>query len=111
MKVEINLNLDEFKNLLVNCDEFRQLLATGIEEPATETVESVGGVKGDEPSATKQEPESTVTMETVRAKLATLAQGGKQAEVKALIAKFGAKKLTDIAVAKYPELLAAAEGL
>ena len=45
MKVEINLNLDEFKNLLVNCDEFRQLLATGIEEPATETVESVGGVK------------------------------------------------------------------
>jgi hypothetical protein len=55
VKVEINLNLDEFKNLLVNCDEFRQLLATGIEEPATETVESVGGVKGDEPSATKQE--------------------------------------------------------
>lgn len=55
--------------------------------------------------------EPTISLETVRAKLATLAQGGKQAEVKALIAKFGAKKLTDIAVAKYPELLAAAEGL
>lgn len=77
-----------------------------IEAPEVETAKP-------EPEATEpteaKEPE--ITLETVRAKLATLAQGGKQAEVKALIAKFGAKKLTDIAVAKYPELLAAAEGL
>jgi hypothetical protein len=109
VKVEINLNLDEFKNLLVNCDEFRQLLATGIEEPATETVESVGGVKGDEPSATKQEPESTVTMETVRAKLAALMQIGKQAEVKELLKKHGGDKLSDIPKENYPALLAEAE--
>ncbi|WP_422447908.1 hypothetical protein [Thermoanaerobacterium sp. DL9XJH110] len=53
----------------------------------------------------------TITLEEVRAKLAALSQSGKQAQVKALITKFGAKKLTDIPPEKYPELLAEAEGL
>lgn len=52
-----------------------------------------------------------VTLETVRAKLAALAQSGKQAEVKQLITNFGAKKLTEIPKEKYPELLKKAEEL
>ena len=34
-----------------------------------------------------------------------LSQSGKQAEVKALITRYGARKLSDIPQEKYPELL------
>lgn len=46
-----------------------------------------------------------VSLEEVRAKLASLSQSGKQAQVKELITKFGASKLTDIPAEKYSELL------
>ena len=49
------------------------------------------------------------TLEEVRQNLASLSQSGKQKEVKALITKYGAKKLSDIPVGKYPELLKDAE--
>jgi hypothetical protein len=51
------------------------------------------------------------TLEEVRAKLASLSQDGKQAQVKALITEFGAKKLSDIPAGKYAELLKKAEEL
>lgn len=51
-----------------------------------------------------------VTLETVRAKLAALAQW-KQAEVKQLITNFGANKLTDIPQERYLELLEKAEAI
>lgn len=54
---------------------------------------------------------SSVSLETVRGQLASLSQAGKAAEVKALIAKFGAAKLTDIPAEKYADLMAAAEAL
>lgn len=49
--------------------------------------------------------EKIVTIEKVRAVLAEKSQSGKQPEVKALIIKYGANKLTDIDPAKYKELL------
>lgn len=52
-----------------------------------------------------------ITLEQVRAKLAALSQAGKQAEVKALITEFGAKKLSDVLADKYPEILEKAEVL
>ena len=52
-----------------------------------------------------------VTLEQVRTKLAALSQAGKQAQVKEIITKFGAKKLTDIPAEKFAEVLAAAEKL
>ncbi|AGR47406.1 hypothetical protein EMERY_76 [Brevibacillus phage Emery] len=52
-----------------------------------------------------------VPLETVRAKLAALAKSGKQAEVKELIASFGASKLTDIPAEKYLQLLTQAEAI
>jgi hypothetical protein len=112
VKVEIKLNLDEFKKLLVECDEFKQLLAgRSIKEPVTETVESVEDGKGDEPLVTKPEPQVEVTMETVRAELAALMQSGKQAEVKELLKKHGGDKLSDIPKENYPALLAEAEAM
>lgn len=58
---------------------------------------------------TDEEPIKIVTLEEIRTKLAGLSQSGKQSEVKSLIKKFGAVKLTDIPKEKYPELLKAAE--
>lgn len=51
------------------------------------------------------------TLEGVRARLASLSQDGKQAQVKALITELGAKKLSDVPVEKYGDLLKKAEEL
>lgn len=53
----------------------------------------------------------TVNLEQVRAKLTTLSQAGKKNEVAALIAEFGASKLTEVKPEDYAALLAKAEGL
>ncbi len=53
--------------------------------------------------------EELPTLEEVRLSLAKLSQSGKQKEVKDLITKYGAKKLSDIPAEKYPELLKDAE--
>lgn len=52
-----------------------------------------------------------ITLEKVRAVLAAKSQGGKQPEVKALIVKHGANKLTDLDPSCYEELLKEAEEL
>lgn len=59
----------------------------------------------------KIESPRVITLEEVRAKLTSLSQCGKQAEVKEIIKKFGASKLTDIPKDKYEELLKAAEAI
>lgn len=51
------------------------------------------------------------TLEQVRAKLAALAQAGKQKQVKSLITSFNVKKLTDVPEEKYAELMERAEEL
>ena len=52
-----------------------------------------------------------VTLETVRAKLTAISQGGKKTEVSALIAEFGASKLTEVKSEDYAALMAKAEAL
>lgn len=53
----------------------------------------------------------SIALEDVRAKLAVLSQNGKQAQVKAIIKKFGANKLTEVGAENYEALLKEAEGL
>lgn len=55
--------------------------------------------------------EKPLTLEEVRAVLAEKSRAGHTAEVKALLTKHGADKLSDIDPAKYPALLADAEVL
>lgn len=64
-----------------------------------------------ESAASVEQTEKTITIEAVRAVLAEKSQAGKQPQVKELITKFGAKKLTDVDPAQYAELLKAAEAL
>lgn len=53
----------------------------------------------------------TVTLEQVRAVLAEKSRNGLTAEVRDLLEKHGATKLSEINPEEYPELLADAEGL
>lgn len=59
------------------------------------------------PKAAKKE----VTLEEVRIKLANLSRNGHTKEVKALLLKYGADKLSAINKEKYEALLADAEGI
>lgn len=81
------------------------LYESGRLEPATKVVEA------DPEKNTPTENTKEITLEEIRAKLAALTQGGKQAEVKALIKKYGGAKLSDIPKDKYPQLMQEAEGM
>ena len=75
-----------------------------------ETVnETAKNVTEDAKTETNKAP--TFTLEQVRAKLADLSRSGKQTEVKALLNKLGAKKLTEVPEDKYPELMQEAEAI
>lgn len=67
-------------------------------------------------TATKQnapadKPAEEIPREVVRAKLAELSRAGKQAQVKDLLAEFGASKLTEVDPSNYATLLAKAAEL
>lgn len=62
-------------------------------------------------TAPAQSAQPQITLETVRLKLAELAQAGKQQQVKALITSFGAQRISDVQPEKYPELLQKASEL
>lgn len=55
--------------------------------------------------------QNTVSLEQVRAVLAKLSQMGKTADVKKLIVKHGAQKLSDVPESEYESLLLEAEGI
>ena len=81
------------------------------EKPAQEP-EKKTTAKKQEPSVETPVPESkSLALEQVRAALAEKSRAGHTSEVKALLIKHGADKLSDIDPAEYPELLAEAEVL
>lgn len=61
--------------------------------------------------AEQPKPAEAIPLERVRSVLADKSRLGFTAEVKALLQKHGAAKLSEVDPAKYPELLAEAEGL
>ena len=109
MKIDVNVTgLDPLVEAVNN------LAATFAQQPSTAAKESKKAktepVQETEVSKDKQ-PESTVTLETVRAKLAALMQSGKQAEVKELLKKHGGEKLSDVSKENYQALLKEAEAV
>ena len=58
-----------------------------------------------------EEKTETVTFVQLRSRLSEISRSGHTAEVKELIAKYGAEKLSDIAESDYAAVLAEAEGL
>lgn len=66
----------------------------------------------DQSESVAPEPEGKpVSLETVRAVLAEKSRAGHTAEIRALLEKHGAGKLSEIAPAEYPALLEEAEAL
>ncbi|GLB61768.1 rRNA biogenesis protein rrp5 [Cytobacillus sp. NCCP-133] len=84
-------------------------LSFGSQTEIAATIEKKQPNKEKEPA--KPPKAKLPVFEDVRAKLAALAQDGKQVQVKELITGFGAKKLSDIPAEKYPELLDKADKL
>lgn len=84
-----------------------------------DTFETLYDPEKDEPQAAevpKEQPApeqktETVTFVQLRSRLSEISRSGKTAEVKELIAKYGASKLSDIAESDYAAVLAEAEGL
>lgn len=72
-----------------------------------------GGIREEEQPETESSPpeEKPLTLEAVRAILAEKSRNGHTAEIKALLEKHGAEKLSEIDSAQYPALLAEAEEL
>ena len=84
-----------------------------------DTFEEIYDPDKDEPQAAeapKEQPApeqkaETVTFVQLRSRLSEISRSGKTAEVKELIAKYGASKLSDIAESDFAAVLAEAEGL
>ena len=84
-----------------------------------DTFEEIYNPETDEPQAAEAPEEQpapeqkteNVTFVQLRSRLSEISRSGKTAEVKELIAKYGASKLSDIAESDYAAVLAEAEGL
>lgn len=82
--------------------------APGAPEPTQSTALAARDPEGTPAPPPREEPPApapSASLEDVRAKLAGLVQSGKQAEVKELLAAFGATKLSEIPAERYGELM------
>ena len=103
-------SLQAVADAVVQCGQ-EQPDQTTEEKPAQEP-EKKTAAKKEEPSTEEVGQQSKpLTLEQVRAALAEKSRAGHTAEVKALLIKHGADKLSDIDPAEYPALLAEAEVL
>lgn len=93
-KTEIADELDRIKQLVEKVDEAINKLAIAVE--------------GDE-KVEKAAPAPVITLEDVRAALTKLASAKGATHVKALLADYNAKKLSDLAPINYQAVLFAAE--
>lgn len=110
-KTKLLLNVVEDVRSLINsyqtlADDLQELCEVFSENENSVSTSDSGS---NETSAEDKTNEPTITLEEVRTVLAKLAQDGKQAELKALIGKFGAKRLSEVESKYYPSILKEAE--
>ena len=110
---KIKLLLDVVADLRSLADSLQAVadaVAQGGQEQPTQKPEKKTAAKQVEPPVEKPETKP-LTLEQVRAALAEKSRAGHTSEIKALLIKHGADKLSDIDPAEYPALLAEAEVL
>lgn len=112
-KLEFVLKVDEcFITAITRLATALENTKKNIEDIQLETIFEKSTVKTKQAQIEKAPiGDKRVNIEKVRAILAAKSQGGKQPEVKALIVKYGANKLTDIDPSHYEALLKEAEVL
>lgn len=100
--------MSKTKLILDTARDLRQLAAS-IEALA----DAMAGAETSQPDTPipANAPAKPIPIENVRAVLADKSQAGKQPEVKALLTRFGANRLTDIDPVHYADLIKAAEAL
>ncbi len=98
--------MSKMSEMAATIEELRNA-AAAINEAASWLAEQFSG--NDEPEAPVKEP--PLTLETVRAVLADKSRNGHTSEVRSLLQKYGASKLSEIDPANYKALLADAEVL
>ena len=97
-------------------DTLRDMFSGGEETPEESAEKPKGKAKAAKPAPAKEsekpvEPEKQLTLADVRAVLAEKSRAGFTEEVKALIAKHGADRLSEVPETEYAALLADAEVL
>jgi len=106
--------VSDLRSLADSVQAVADAVAQGGQEQPDQTTEEKPAQKPEKKNVAKQvekaEPKP-LTLEQVRAALAEKSRAGHTAEVKALLIKHGADKLSDIDPAEYPALLAEAEVL
>ena len=113
----IKLLLDVVSDLRSLADSLQAVadaVAQGGQEQPDQTTEERPAQEPEKKTAAKKEEKAEpkpLTLERVRAALAEKSRAGHTSEVKALLIKHGADKLSDIDPAEYPALLAEAEVL
>lgn len=113
----IKLLLDVVSDLRSLADSLQAVadaVAQGGQEQPDQTTEERPAQEPEKKTAAKKEEKAEPkpqTLERVRAALAEKSRAGHTSEVKALLIKHGADKLSDIDPAEYPALLAEAEVL
>ena len=109
MKFEIDLNVNASEGLIRAIEALTLLLPDvklNVAKNSDNDKESAAKTGDAEESASSAK---TITLEHVRSKLANLAQSGKQEQVKALIQKYGASRLSEINPGHYEQILKEAE--
>ena len=100
--------MSKMSEMAATIEELRNA-ATAINGAANWLTAQFGGDAEPETTAPVKEP--PLTLEAVRAVLADKSRNGHTAEIRSLLQKYGASKLSEIAPAKYKALLADAEAL
>lgn len=101
--------INALSELIAALQELKQQTTNGY----IDTFEEIYNPEKNEVPPTEQPSPETkaVTFVELRSRLAEISRAGHTAEIKELIARFGAEKLSDVAEADYAALLTEAEGL
>ena len=106
--------VSDLRSLADSLQAVADAVAQGGQEQPDQTTEERPAQEPEKKTAAKKEEKAEpkpLTLERVRAALAEKSRAGHTSEVKALLIKHGADKLSDIDPAEYPALLAEAEVL
>lgn len=99
--------MSKITDMAMTIEELRRAAAT-INESASWLAEQFSS---DEPTPEPTPYEEVLTLEVVRAVLADKSRVGFTAQIRSLLQKYGADKLSEIAPAEYPALLKEAEAI
>ena len=100
--------MNKMSEIAATIEELRNA-ASAINDAANWLAEQFGGEAEPDASAPIKEP--PLTLEAVRAVLADKSRNGHTAEIRSLLQKYGADRLSGVDTANYRALLADVEGL